>query len=130
MQAVEIRLLQPNFFCPVTGRQILGEEACTPSPATVFVYIQDENLFDFVREDLKQVAEAVEASSVLDHDKHDGVVSGDDGELRLLLPFEALNTALPGSSVVDFVLCCTEMSCGPVTTTVHLGIDMKWAPGE
>jgi hypothetical protein len=124
MQAIELDFDQPNFFCPMTGRQILSEEACTPSPATVFVYIQDENVFHFVREDLRQSAEEIETDD--GDDENDGVETGPDGQPRLRRPFEAMQTALPQPSVVDFVIRTCGIACGPTSLTVHIGIDMNW----
>ena len=144
MQTIELDLEEPDFFCPATGQRILGEEACTPSPATVYVYIQEENVFDFVRPDLRRVAEGIETSSVLDDDDDDedeaehaegergaGAPAGtalaeECGEPCLRWPFDAMKEALPGPSVLDFVLRTTEMACGPVHTTIHIGIDMSW----
>jgi hypothetical protein len=133
MQTIDLELDHPDFFCPVTGQQVLSEDACTPSPATAYIYVQEENVFEFVREDLQEVAKAIEADSVLggdDEDGGDGVVTGQDGQPRLRMPFAAMEAALPEAFVVDFILRSTEMACGPATTTVHVGIDMNWTKSE
>ena len=124
MQKIEVELDQPDFFCPVTGQRVLGEEACTPSPATVFVYIQDENVFHFVREDLRPSAEEIETDD--GDDENDGVETGPDGQPRLRRPFDAMQAALPHPSIVDFVIRTSEIACGPTSLTVHVGIDMSW----
>lgn len=110
MQTIDIALDDANLFCPATGRQILSEEKCEASPATLFVYVEEENVFEFVRDDLKAVAKEVEETSWLDLE---------DGR-----PIDRLLGAIDSPAAVDFVVTLTDMACGPVRTTIHVGIDM------
>lgn len=43
MQQINLRLDHGNFFCPVTGRQILGPETIEASPATAFIFLDATN---------------------------------------------------------------------------------------
>lgn len=117
MQTIEIALDDANLFCPATGQRILSEEECKPSPATLFVYVEEENVFEFVRDDLKAVAGEVEETNWFD--------------LEEGRPIDRLLGAVDSPAAVDFVLTLTDMACGPVKTTIHVAIDMahEAAPG-
>lgn len=39
MQQISLKLDHGNFFCPVTGQQILSPETMEASPATAFIFL-------------------------------------------------------------------------------------------
>lgn len=110
MKSVEVDLEDAKLFCPATGQQILSEEACKPSPATLFIYVEDENVFEFVRPELKVLADKVEETSWLD--------------LENGRPIDSLLSAISSAAAVDFVVKLSGIACGPVSTTVHIGVDL------
>ena len=54
MKEIEFKVDLENFYCPVTGEQVLDPEQFNPSPATVFVFLHSHRSFEHLQEDLKQ----------------------------------------------------------------------------
>ena len=54
MKETELSVDLENFYCPITGEQILDPEQFNPSPATVFLFLHREGSFEFLRQDLKE----------------------------------------------------------------------------
>ena len=45
MPKITLNLDHGNFFCPVTGQQILSSEICDASPATAFIFLDETQKF-------------------------------------------------------------------------------------
>ena len=54
MKEIKFKIEFENFYCPVTGEQVLDPEQFNPSPATVFNYLHTYEYFEHLQEDLKQ----------------------------------------------------------------------------
>lgn len=50
MQEVSFNLEFENFYCPVTGRQVLDPGQFNHSPAMVFAFVGLENTFEYLRD--------------------------------------------------------------------------------
>jgi hypothetical protein len=117
MQQVELNLDHDYFFCPVTGDQIFGPEHFKPSPATVFVFTPESGEFETIHEELAKLDEKVNTEAVMEEDSWGR--------------FERFCQALKGrSNIVVFSITTRGMACGPVSSTVHIGIDMNYQPDE
>jgi hypothetical protein len=98
------------LFCPVTGVQMLGRGPFQASPATLFVYIPE-------------VGE-VESEDPWVNSLWTKVSAEGEAQLRVnpFTPFlNAVSKQYP--NLVVFRLDDTESGCGPVNTTVFLGIN-------
>lgn len=54
MKEIEFNMEFENFYCPITGEQVLDPEQLNPSPATVFVFLHSHRSFEHLQEDLKR----------------------------------------------------------------------------
>lgn len=54
IQKIEINKQLQEFFCPLTGHQILFEDDFVPSPALMFGYVYDEESFVFRNNKIKE----------------------------------------------------------------------------
>jgi len=52
MKEIQLSLSHFNFFCPVTGHQIVSEDHYEQSPATIYCYLEDEENFQFIHESM------------------------------------------------------------------------------
>jgi hypothetical protein len=66
MQKVTIECAPTDFYCSVTGDQILSESGCQPSPATVFVFVTEADEFEHI--DAEYTAASEQAESHEDDD--------------------------------------------------------------
>jgi hypothetical protein len=58
MKRVQLEVNHFNFFCPMTGKQISGEEhPFSPSKATVFAWVDEGDGFEYARDEFKQVSD-------------------------------------------------------------------------
>lgn len=53
MKEIEFKVEFENFYCPVTGQQVLQPEDFTPSPAMVFAFLHSAIFFEHLRKDLQ-----------------------------------------------------------------------------
>lgn len=115
MQVIEVDVAaDADFYCPVTGQQIIFPEDYSPSPATAFCLPPYAEDFCDMRPDLREVWEQVLAAS--------GRKTPDPWEL--LDPFcKALEQH---KNLVVFALTSYGMACGPVCSTVYLCIDFAY----
>lgn len=116
MQLVQLDLAHDNFFCPVTGQAILrGEEAFHASPATVFCYVDEVDEFETISEEAKSIFDTLEIDE--DEDSTDEI-------------FEKFAKMYSDNNVVCFVITTSGMACGPVSSTVRIGIQMNYDMGK
>ena len=59
MKQIELELDHVNFYCPVTGEQIVSSELCTPSPATAFIYLDEIGDFVEINEEFAEINEKI-----------------------------------------------------------------------
>jgi hypothetical protein len=116
MQQVELDLAHDNFFCPVTGERILGPESFAPSPATAFVFTPESGEFETIQEGLAEIDRKVNTEEVMEEDPWGR--------------FDRFCKELKGRpDIVVFSITTRGMACGPVSSTVHIGIDMNYRGG-
>ena len=111
MQEVELILYHLNFYCPVTGQQIVDSEFHEPSPATVFTYLDELGEFQDIDPEFRDVFDSIEKK---DGDCADNI-------------FAKLKERITNEAIVCFTITFRGMACGPVATTVRIGIDMNHA---
>ena len=112
MQRVELDLNHIDFFCPVTGHQIFGDELFEPSAATRFVYNASIGELVCGDDELQGIFdEACEAAAKTDHE---------EGSFELFLK------AIDDPALAVFSITTGGMACGPVWNTNVIGIDMNY----
>ena len=104
-----------DFFCPVTGAQILGPDFFSPSPATVFTFSPEAGDFDSIDEPYKLIWDAIEEQFSEDE-------FGSDLWNRFC---ERLRKEHPNLLVFGFT--SHGMACGPVSNTIYVAIDFAFA---
>ena len=116
MQIVEISATNYDFFCPVTGNQILSEDSFSPTAATVFALLQScPERFTFATEELSKAFEEYSAKNK----------RKDPEEFEVKWHFLKKYYT---KEVVCFEITYGGMACGPVSDTFYLGIDMSVEP--
>lgn len=114
MQQIELKLHHFEFHCPATGQTICdGESQVEPSPATLFIYLDEISDFEYLTPEIRELWDAISAEEV----------EGED----FIGPFNRLLAALESDAYVSFVTTTRGMASGPVTSTVRYGIDMDYA---
>ena len=78
MKELDFNLSFENFYCPITGEQVIMPEEFSPSPAMVFTFLHPYTYFEHLREDLQEQF----AEEFQDESKH--------GDLYLKLTEEVL----------------------------------------
>ena len=63
MQQITLSLDHGNFFCPITGQNILSSENCEVSPATSFIYLDEIGEFAHISDDLAEVQDSLDDDS-------------------------------------------------------------------
>lgn len=117
MQQVQLYLEHDNFFCPVTGHPIVGPEHFEPSDATAFVYLDEVGDFEHIQDRFAKINEKVNTEEAMEEDPFE--------------QFKRFCDALEDMpSIVVFSLTTMGMACGPVSSTVHIGIDMNYGSKE
>jgi hypothetical protein len=112
MQTVKLQLDHSNFYCPVTGQLIVNDEVFQASPATVFTYIDEVGEFEHILPELNEIWEGVEAET-----------DDDDFEIDR---FEKFVKKIEDGAIVCFEITTFGMSCGPVSSTVRIAINMNY----
>jgi len=54
LKETEFKLQFENFYCPVTGKQVMDPEQFHLSPATVFTFLHSYRVFEHLGEDLRK----------------------------------------------------------------------------
>jgi hypothetical protein len=104
-----------DFFCPRTGSLILGPEYFDPSPATAFVYIPEICEFETIEDGLEEIWDELE-------ERYGEEESPWDLWGRFLQ-----RVAKDRPNVLVFAFTSHGMACGPVSSTVYVGIDFGYA---
>jgi hypothetical protein len=108
MQLVNVNIDHHDFYCPVTGRQILGGELYEPSPATVMTYLDDVSVIMYADEEMQPKLSSL------------GLAVDDDAEP------EQLETLGLEDNIVCYKISTWGMACGPCSSTVRIFIDMNY----
>ena len=122
MQQVELNLSHNNFFCPVTGEQICGDEVANPDVTSVrFIYLPEAEDFETIHPDLEAIADQI----------RDEIAAKEEADEDFCKEFfdlfkEALNKDEANESLVIYSISTKGMGCGPITETIHIGIDMDY----
>ena len=119
MHHVQLDLSHDNFYCPATGFHMLSKDHYEPSPATLFVYPEDAGEFEWYSQELEELESTVNTEEIVD-ECEDGLSEVE----RFLL---AIQDKL---SLVVFTITTSGMACGPVSSTVHIGIDIDYCEEE
>jgi len=116
MQMVTLDLTHPNFYCPVTGQLITEDGVFEASPATVFIYLEDEDDFHMITPELEKIFKAIEKEAAQDE-------SADH-------PVNTFFETFENDSIVCFQITIGGLDYGPLTWTRWIGINMNYQPGN
>jgi hypothetical protein len=109
---VELDLDHDNFFCPATGHQILGGDTFEPSPATEFVFTNESGEFEHIAPKWEQLDKQVNTDEAMEDDPWER--------------FQRFAKAIDEPKIVVFTITTSGIACGPVSSTVHIGINMNF----
>jgi hypothetical protein len=98
---------------------MLSEEHYDASPATLFVYIEDAGEFEWYSPELEKLESTVNTEEIEDE--------CEDG-LSNIERFLAAIKDKP--NLVVFTITTSGIACGPVSSTVHICIDMDYCEEE
>lgn len=119
MHHVQLYLNHDIFYCPATGFHILIAEHYEASPATLFIYPEDAGEFEWYSRELVKLEATINTEDVVDE--------CEDG-LSNLERFMAAIKDKP--NLVVFTITTSGIACGPVSSTVHICIDMDYCEEE
>jgi hypothetical protein len=114
MQMVTLDLTHPYFYCPATGQLITIDSVIEASPATVFIYLDDEDEFQIITPELEKIFKAIEKEAAQDE-------SADH-------PFHTFLETVDNDSIVCFQVTIGGLEYGPISWTSWIGINMKYQP--
>lgn len=117
MQEIDLHLDHHDFFCPVTGKQILSEDDSNSSPATIFIYVDDFDNFAEIRQDFQRLYEEKCNIEFNVGQEKDGLPS----LKRFMKHFDDI------PNLVVFKITNSGIACGPLSSTVHICIDMNYS---
>lgn len=103
-----------NFFCPITGTQILGPDFFAPSEATVFTFSPQAGDFDSISEPYKSLWDKVQ-------EKYGGDEFGDELWKRF-----RKRLAKEHPNLLIFGFTTHGIACGPVSNTIYVAIDFAY----
>ena len=112
MQTVELTLDHFNFYCPVTGAPVLGNDDIHPSAAQLFCYFNEVGEFIFASELIQKIYEECEDEAGPDADAQD--------------IFDKLIHQLDKENYVMFKIMHTGNESGISTDIVYLAFDMNY----
>jgi hypothetical protein len=98
---------------------MLSEEHYDASPATLFVYIEDAGEFEWYSPELEKLESTINTEEIEDE--------WEDG-LSNIERFLAAIKDKP--NLVVFTITTSGIACGPVSSTVHICIDMDYCEEE
>ena len=104
-----------DFYCPITGSQILGPDFFHPSPATVFTFSPEAGDFESIDEPYKAIWDNIE-------ERFGEEEFGSDLWDRFCA---CLNREYP--NVLIFGFTSHGMACGPVSNTIYVAIDFAYS---
>lgn len=100
-----------NFYCPVTGHAMSGGTEFSASPATAFVYLDEIGEFISTSSEVESVINEIDPANNLYGDEI----------------FPKLSEYLQNPSLTCFVLNVHGVACcGPMSSTVRIGINMNY----
>lgn len=121
MTLIELCLHHDNLYCPATGHHILSSEHFSPSPATEFVFPVEGDDFECISPELKRIDEKVNPEGWEDE------LLDEDDDLDQPGRIERfLDAIVDNPHLVVFKITTSGMACGPVSSTVYVGIDMDF----
>jgi hypothetical protein len=115
MQIIRLDLDHSNFFCPATGKPLF-DEGGDVSPAVDFAYFYEVGEIDHASTAAQAAWDAIEEDeddSNFDHFDH-------------FDHFERFVDAYDARNLLCFEITTHGFACGPVTSTVSVGIDMNY----
>ena len=119
MKIIELNVdANANFYCPVTGHQILAPEEYMPSPATAFCLPPDADDFSDITPELQVVWDHVLAAS------------GKANAAPCQLWKQFCDALEHRNDLVVFALTSSGIACGPICSTVYLCIDFAHVADE
>ncbi len=122
MQEVQLNLSHNNFYCPVTGQQICGDEEANPKvPSIRFIYIPEVGEFETIHPDLETLADQIRNELAAKEEEDE-----DFCEEFFDVFKEALKKDEANDSLVIYSITTSGIACGPVSETIHIGIDMDY----
>ena len=122
MQEVHLNLSHNNFFCPVTGEQICGDEVANPDVTSVrFIYLPEVGDFETIDPDLEVIADQIREDLAAKEEADE-----DFCEEFFDVFKEALKKDEANESLVIYSISTSGIACGPVGQTVHIAIDMDY----
>ena len=119
MQHVQLDLSDDNFYCPATGFHILSAEHYEASPATLFVYPEDAGEFEWYSRELEKLEATINAEDVV-NECEDGLSNVE----------RFLATIKDNPNLVVFTITTSGIACGPVSSTVHICINLDYCKEE
>ena len=105
MPKITLNLDHGNFFCPVTGQNILSSENCEASPATAFIFLDETQKFAHISDHLNDFQNVL----------NDGTAVSGWGKF--------LASIKDNKNLVVFSITACD---GPSSDAVHVGIDMNF----
>lgn len=127
MQVVNIEIPDPSFqfFCPLTGVGLVNlATKWSHSSATKFIFSYEAGEFDYVAEELADVAKAADEEAQAAYDRDDD--NAPDSVVDLLL--EKLKDNPNLKDLVVFNLDCADGGCGCSSTRIAVAIDFASCP--
>ena len=122
MQKVILDLSHEYFYCPVTGHLIKDDHSYQPSPATLFTFVDEVGDFETLHPNLQGKWDKIKEQAENDEEEEDYI----DTENLFDRFLEQVNI----TSLVCFIITTRGIACGPVSSTVRIGIDMNQQPDE
>ena len=119
MQHVQLDLSHDNFYCPATGFHMLSAEHYEAPPATLFVYPEDTGEFEWYSRELEKLEATINTEDVVD-ECEDGLSNVE----------RFLSAIKDKPNLVVFTITTSEIARGPVSSTVHICIDMDYCEEE
>lgn len=107
-----------TFHCPITGALILSPDRFEPSAATAFSFSPEAGDFDIARRSLRSLWRTL-------NDRY-----GDDEFFPDLWGRFCRRLAKRKPEIVVFGFTSHGMACGPVSSTIYLGIDFSYGPSS
>jgi hypothetical protein len=116
MQQIELELHHFEFHCPATGQTICDGETLEPSPATLFIYFDEDSDLQYSTPEVRELWDTISAEEVEGEDCNG--------------PFNRLLAALESDTCVSFATTICGMAYFADTSTVRYGIDMDYAASK
>ena len=119
MHHVQLDLNHDNFYCPATGFHMLSAEHYEASSATLFVYHEDTGEFEWYSREFEKLEATINTEDVVD-----------ECEVELSNVERFLAAIKDKPNLVVFTITTSGIACGPVSSTVHICINMDYCKEE